>query len=167
VFGIGLLGLTFADRVDIATRLRTTKEARIPLKSIRFGTLVGYREHCGVLWRGRIRESVLRVDGPYCPEDENELDYKTGYPSFRFPLPPLKAPSFSPSGLGDQLLPPLQGKEEEEDDDIRDLKEDDTSGESKGPYCKKCKRLRPIPKRVGDCRWEVLQQIEKELIVAA
>jgi len=164
----------------IALRQRITgagpiadRKRRITLSAIRSGSLETV-EDCGVAWRVRIVKGEIRVDGPNCPQHDEKLRYRKATPTFRstapFSPPSVRAPSpFGPASP-ERLLPVVGGKTEDEEDEerwLRDLREDDISGPERnvGPYCRECKAIRKMPKRVGDCRMEVLKQIEDEFIV--
>ena len=165
------------------SRAIADRKVRITLSAIRGGSLETV-EHCGVAWVGRITKGIVRVDGPNCPQDNEKLRYRKVTPTFRFagPSSASSGAGLSPGGLlppqpfsfgppsPESLLPVVGGKTEDEEDEerwLRDLREDDISGPERnvGPYCPECKAIRKIPKRVGDCRMEVLKQIEDDFTV--
>lgn len=149
----------------------------LPIGTLAMARLNDSFEHCGVLWRGVVQGGQLKAGGPFCTEDRELLKYKTGYRKFKppklepsgqgFGVPPVSASDPLAALLAVPMPPGLKTDDDDEEFEIRDLREDDTSGDTTGPYCTKCKRLRKIPKRVGDCRWEAVQKIEAEQVVLA
>lgn len=53
--------------------------------------------------------------------------------------------------------------EEREELGLRELKQGDSSGKEDGPYCFECRELKPLPKTVGQCQYDVRLQVEAEL----
>jgi len=144
----------------------------VPISEIK-NCVLNMREHCGVKWRPRITADSVSILGPFCPEDEERLQYRMEFTDLERriermkklaqPLPePFKLAN--PPGLNPTPSPtPPAETEEEKTFEIRELRGTDRSDEKRGPYCEECGRLRRMPKTVDECRLEVLESVRKAL----
>ena len=167
----GLIGLRTL-RPGLAPLFRRgERQEVVALNSLQAGGL-GRLEHCDVSWGGIIRDGRVWANGPYCPADQESLEYKYNETEASWRRPPApratpeQAPGMEALGLRPFGLPGPLNNSEGADDDVltRDLADSDTSSDDSGPYCEKCKLLRRIPKRVGECRFEAIQAFRERFV---